>query len=227
MKLDHLSDAQLSYLEGLVKKCAEVGADPKLVIKLAQASEIGGGLKDVWGDINKGISETPTMKWLASPLYGQHPENEFEPMNEYTKQLQQVRTLSQRAMDPNIAKTMKPEEVAQGQYYNQMFADPNIQAAAKKDVGPHGWARVWRGIGQLNPWGRKEREAHYGTEESMARAKAQAAAIQQYAMKNPYKPPMPKNTGFAQMVHVPGVEHTQFAEPWRSNFGVTPTYNWA
>lgn len=39
MNLGHLSASQLSYLEGLVEKCAELGVDPRYVIKLSQAAQ--------------------------------------------------------------------------------------------------------------------------------------------------------------------------------------------
>ena len=68
MKLDHLSLPQLSYLEGLVTKCAALGVRADNVIKLAAGgflSDMGQGFKDIGNDFSTGLSETFLRKNLV------------------------------------------------------------------------------------------------------------------------------------------------------------------
>ncbi len=217
MKLDHLGKEQLTYLEGMVEKCAAAGIDPAVVMKMAADiwGEVGKGLKETGNEITQGISETAPMQWLGGAGDAGDPR-QFEPLDAHNKQLGKYRQLSQQADDPVAAKKLKPMELAQGKYYKGMLTDPQFQAAAGKDFGPRGMSKVWRALGGLNPFGRRERETRYGAENALDRARAQTQAIMAYKSKNPFRAPAPSQA-YAKPMAIPGLQYTAYNEPY--NFG--------
>lgn len=216
--LGHLSTAQLSYLEGLVEKCASLGIDADKVIKLAQLSEIGKGFGEVGNEVTTGVSETPFMKWLASggPSDVGDPSqyawlnrgSKGDPFSGgYSPAQQDWQSLLRRAATPAEASKLTPHEKEMADYYQKMVSHPTYQSAAKADYGPTGWARVRRGIWDMIMPGAAERKSRYGVEEAAARENRLSQLRQMYAMNMPKPRPKPQ-TNMPKPLFVPGATYT-------------------
>ena len=190
MKFDHLSVSQLSYLQGMVEKCADHGVDPRIVFKVAE-NEFSKG----WGEITKGISETGPMKWLASgdaDSVGNQQQfaasGKHDPFSGIPES-HDWRGLVHKSIQPG--NKLNPQDASTAEYYQKMMAHPTFQAAAKADYGPKGLARIGRGIYDFIMPGSDIRKTRYGVEEQAAARQAEERLREKYMQSHP----IPQNAG--------------------------------
>lgn len=226
MKFSHLSSAQLSYLEGLVEKSAAAGVDPRITIKLAQSfwGDMGKGFKDIGSDLTTGGSQLESMQYLGGVGDAGDPR-QFAPMQQASQRMHQMRELRRKATLPGADKTMTPDELSRGKYYDRMFSDPAFQAASSASYAPKGWDLIKQTMGRLNPFGAAERTTRLGAEESGKRLTAQHNAAMQFQSANPYKPPAPAATAAVKPAPIPGLTYapnSQLPYDYRAQYKPLP-----
>ena len=234
MKLDHLSPVQLTYLEGLVTKCAAAGVDPALVIKMSQSAweDIKGGAREAaggaWSDIKGGIkdvgqgivestpligSELAPMKWLAGEGdIGAPGDVAAQGMHgQYLKQMRQF------VNKPEAQRT--PYEKALAEYYQKGMAAPEV-AAAGRDKPITGMGRIGMGLQKILPWnwGRANQamlSTGYGMRGQAEAGVRQRQELAKWQQRNPFKAPeeVPK---YHKPMAIPGLSYTPYNEPYNT-----------
>jgi len=230
MKLDHLGKEQLTYLEGMVEKCAAAGIDPQVIMKMAASTpweDIKGGAGEAaggaWKDIYGGGKELVKNKLESIDYGGLVPwaagagdvgdPADVAANTQYAKHIKQMRQFADK---PNAS----PLETALGAHYRNMMSNPDVVAAGRP-TPVTGGERMSRGFAKLNPlnWGRSTRanlEAGWGQADSRRANAAQYAAIQKWQAANKFKAPAPSQA-YAKPMAIPGLQYTAYNEPY--NFG--------